>query len=46
LDVYSINDLRPLSILYISKIAERIAGDQLTSYLVRNNLLNEIQSRF
>jgi hypothetical protein len=46
-DVRSLNDLRPISILpCISKIVERIAHDQLTSYLERNNLLNDYQSGF
>jgi Reverse transcriptase (RNA-dependent DNA polymerase) len=46
-DVRSVNDLRAISILpCISKIVERIAHDQLTSYLNRNGLLNALQSGF
>jgi Reverse transcriptase (RNA-dependent DNA polymerase) len=43
----SFNDLRAISILpCVSKIIERIAHDQLTSYLNRNSLMNEHQSGF
>jgi hypothetical protein len=46
-DVRCVNDLRAISILpCVSKIVERIAHDQLTSYLNRNNLMNKFQSGF
>jgi hypothetical protein len=46
-DARSVNDLRAISILpCISKIIERIAHDQLITYLNRNSLMNKHQSSF
>lgn len=43
----SLSDYRPISILpFLSKLLERLVHHQLTSFLIRHNLLNPFQSGF